>query len=42
MHGRGKYIWKDGKCYDGEYEHDKKTGFGVFYWPDGKCYQGYW
>lgn len=36
MHGRGKYVWKDGKMYDGEYENDKKSGFGIFYWADGK------
>lgn len=36
MHGRGLYKWKDGKYYDGEYENDKKSGFGIFHWPDGK------
>ena len=38
MHGRGKYLWKDGKYYDGEYEYDKKCGFGIFVWADGKQY----
>ena len=36
MHGRGKYTFKDGKEYDGEYQYDKKHGFGIFNWPDGK------
>jgi hypothetical protein len=24
----GKYLWKDGKCYIGEYQNDFKTGKG--------------
>lgn len=32
MHGRGLYIWPDGRKYNGEYSKDKKNGFGVYYW----------
>ena len=28
MHGKGIYIWKDGRKYEGEYVNDKKHGFG--------------
>lgn len=24
MHGKGTYIWKDGRKYEGEYQNDKK------------------
>lgn len=32
MHGKGKYSWKDGRFYDGEYFEDKKQGYGVYRW----------
>ena len=31
MHGHGVFTWKDGRTYDGEYNMDKKEGFGIFY-----------
>ena len=42
MHGYGKYIWSDGKSYEGQYLDDKKHGYGVYSWPDGRVYKGYW
>lgn len=42
MHGNGKYTWKDGRMYEGEYENDRKHGYGVYTWNDGKQYEGHW
>jgi len=42
MHGKGRYTWKDGRAYEGEYVDDKKHGFGVYTWPDGRRYEGEW
>lgn len=42
MHGKGKISWVDGRCYEGDYQYDKKHGYGTFYWPDGRKYVGYW
>ncbi len=30
MHGKGKFTWKDGREYIGEYLKDKKNGYGEF------------
>ncbi len=30
MHGIGKYIWKDGKFYDGQWVNNQMHGKGVF------------
>jgi Uncharacterized protein conserved in bacteria len=42
MHGKGVYTWKDGRRYEGEYQHDKKHGHGVYTWADGRKYDGPW
>ena len=42
MHGVGKFTWKDGKTYYGEYKNDLKDGWGIFTWPDGRRYEGEW
>jgi len=42
MEGFGKYTWKDGRSYQGEYLNDKKEGYGVYLWADGRKYEGYW
>jgi hypothetical protein len=44
-HGKGKWKKKGtdmNKCnnYDGDYELDKKNGWGVFEWESGNCYRG--
>lgn len=41
MHGKGKFLWPDGKFYEGEYKNDKKDGYGKYFW-DGKSYEGTW
>ncbi len=40
MHGKGKFLWKNGKTYDGEFKNNLMHGFGVYTWPDGKRYEG--
>ena len=42
MHGYGKYVWKDGKSYEGQFDSDQKHGYGIYTWPDGRIYRGYW
>lgn len=51
MQGKGYYMWKDGRTYDGEYLNDKKhvknllfigQGFGIYKWTDGRIYEGQW
>ena len=29
MNGKGIYLWKDGRSYNGEYLNDKKHGYGM-------------
>lgn len=38
MNGRGIYLWKDGRKYEGCYLNDKKHGYGIYIWPDGRVY----
>jgi len=42
MHGYGKYQWKEGHTYEGEYQFGKKEGYGVFSWSDGSTSKGGW
>ena len=42
MHGKGILTWKDGRCYDGEFNFDKKHGQGKYTFADGKWYDGGW
>jgi len=42
MHGKGTFMWSDGRRYFGEYAQDKKNGYGEFMWPDGSSYKGDW
>ena len=42
MNGKGVFIWKDGRKYEGSYVQDKKEGYGIFHWPDGRIYKGMW
>ena len=30
MHGKGEFVWADGRKYNGEYLEDKKHGNGDF------------
>ena len=40
MEGKGKYIFRDGKIYEGKWKDNKMNDFGTFKWPDGKIYEG--
>ena len=35
MHGKGQFVWPDGKTYEGEFVNEKKEGYGVYMMPDG-------
>ena len=43
-HGKGKWkkLQNVQNCnnYEGEYEFDKKNGYGVFNWESGNVYKG--
>ena len=28
--------------YEGDYENDRKHGYGIYTWNDGKQYEGWW
>ncbi|KAL2339836.1 hypothetical protein Fmac_007776 [Flemingia macrophylla] len=36
----GKYLWKDGCMYEGEWKRGKPCGKGKFSWASGATYQG--
>lgn len=38
--GKGKYVWKDGSYYDGDWVDNKITGRGKYVWSDGRRYEG--
>ena len=40
MHGKGQFMWPDGREYIGMYSNDMKHGEGEFRWPDGTRYIG--
>ena len=40
MNGFGKFMWADGRVYEGHYYQDKKHGKGIYKWPDGRNYEG--
>jgi hypothetical protein len=42
IHGLGRYTWRDGRSYEGNYLNDSKSGFGVFTWVNGNMYRGQW
>ncbi len=39
---RKKYTYKNGSVYDGEWEGNKRNGYGVLVRPDGMKYEGEW
>ncbi|XP_051149708.1 phosphatidylinositol 4-phosphate 5-kinase 1-like isoform X2 [Andrographis paniculata] len=39
-HGSGKYLWKDGCMYEGEWRKGKASGKGKFSWPSGATFEG--
>ena len=34
--GKGKYIYANGGCYDGDWKDDKMNGHGKIYLKNGK------
>jgi hypothetical protein len=38
----GKYFWKNGDSYEGNWKNDLRDGKGVFIWSDGDKYDGEW
>ncbi len=40
MRGFGKYVWIDGKVYEGEWSNNKMHGRGKMTFPNGKSYEG--
>jgi len=34
MNGKGIFVWKDGRRYEGEYRNDLKHGEGILTWPE--------
>lgn len=40
--GKGRYTYKSGAYYDGEWADDQKNGKGIFDWNDGSKYEGSW
>lgn len=42
-HGKGKYLFKDGTFYDGQWSNNKINGIGNLYFADGDLeYSGEW
>ena len=45
MSGNGKFVWKDGAEYEGNYENGARNGFGVYNFPKESAadyYEGLW
>lgn len=38
----GKYKWKNGNTFEGEWKKDKRNGQGVKFWLNGDKYIGEW
>ena len=36
MHGKGKYEWKNGIVFAGDFEDNNITGSGTYVWVDGR------
>eukprot|EP01043_Picozoa_sp_COSAG02_P001747 COSAG02_NODE_37_length_48203_cov_57.745708_31_plen_141_part_00 len=41
-HGTGRYTWKDGSYYDGQWKNDEREGMGKYTYPSGGVYDGEW
>jgi hypothetical protein len=38
INGKGKYIWPDGRTFDGEWKDNQMNGKGIYIWKDGRQY----
>lgn len=41
MHGIGKYTYRDGSIYTGEFKYGLKNGLGKLTYPNNDIYKGY-
>ncbi len=42
-HGRGKFFYKEGSYYHGDWSNNKMHGIGVLYYPNATiAYEGEW
>ena len=41
-HGKGRMVWPDGSCYEGEWSNGLMSGEGEMVWSDGSSYRGGW
>ena len=42
MHGDGKFIWNDGKVYEGNFYNGNLHGNGIITYPNGQVARGVW
>lgn len=42
IHRFGKAKYENGGTYEGEFEKDKRWGWGEHHFPDGSVYEGEW
>ena len=42
FHGNGKYVYKNGDIYEGEWKNGKKEGKGTLCYSNGDKYEGEW
>ena len=40
INGIGKFVFSDGRSYEGEFSDNKMEGYGILNWPDGKIFVG--
>ncbi len=43
--GKGKFVWKNGSKYEGDFENGNYNGFGVATFSkenEKECYEGHW
>ena len=36
IHGKGVYLWSNGRKYEGDWKVNKMHGSGTFSWSDGR------
>ena len=39
---KGKFNWKDGSTYNGQFRDSSINGIGIYTWSDGRKYSGSW
>ena len=41
-HGKGTFIYEDGRQYIGHFHADKRHGYGIYHEQNGMKYEGEW